>query len=260
MQAGHSGQRPDPVPLRAFGRLGANDSVDQLFRNERATVSLGYIGLYEATSVFYGKDWMRDHDWDPEGKEFALSIVKRMNELCKDWSTAEGYHYSVYSTPAESLTDRFNRMDREKFGEVDGVTDHDFYTNSFHYPVWLQPTPMEKLDYEKDFPYYASGGFINYCEFPCLQANPKALEAVWDYAYTIGIGYLGTNTPIDRCYECGFEGDFEPTEEGFKCPECGNSDPDRCNVTKRTCATSAIRCSARWCTADTRKSRTASST
>ena len=219
----------------AFGRLGANDSVDQLFRNERATVSLGYIGLYEATSVFYGKDWMRDHDWDPEGKEFALSIVKRMNELCKDWSTAEGYHYSVYSTPAESLTDRFNRMDREKFGEVDGVTDHDFYTNSFHYPVWLQPTPMEKLDYEKDFPYYASGGFINYCEFPCLQANPKALEAVWDYAYTIGIGYLGTNTPIDRCYECGFEGDFEPTEEGFKCPECGNSDPDRCNVTKRTC-------------------------
>ena len=119
----------------AFGRLGANDSVDQLFRNERATVSLGYIGLYEATSVFYGKNWMRDHGWDPQGKEFALSIVKRMNELCKEWSDAEGYHYSVYSTPAESLTDRFNRMDHEKFGEVEGVTDHDFYTNSFHYPV-----------------------------------------------------------------------------------------------------------------------------
>ena len=219
----------------AFGRLGANDNVDQLFKNERATVSLGYIGLAETTAVFYGKNWIRDHGWDPEGKEFALSIVKRMNELCKQWSKAEGYHYSVYSTPAESLTDRFNRMDREKFGRIEGVTDHDFYTNSFHYPVWLQPTPMEKLNYEKDFPYYASGGFINYCEFPCLQANPKALEAVWDYAYTIGIGYLGTNTPIDRCYECGFEGDFEPTEEGFKCPECGNSDPDRCNVTKRTC-------------------------
>ena len=219
----------------AFGRLGANDNVDQLFKNERATVSLGYIGLAETTAVFYGKNWIRDHGWDPEGKEFALSIVKRMNELCKQWSKAEGYHYSVYSTPAESLTDRFNRMDREKFGRIEGVTDHDFYTNSFHYPVWLQPTPMEKLSYEKDFPYYASGGFINYCEFPCLQANPKALEAVWDYAYTIGIGYLGTNTPIDRCYECGFEGDFEPTEEGFKCPECGNSDPDRCNVTKRTC-------------------------
>ena len=219
----------------AFGRLGANDNVDVLFKNERATVSLGYIGLAEATAVFYGKDWIRDHGWDPEGKEFALSIVKRMNELCKQWSKAEGYHYSVYSTPAESLTDRFNRMDREKFGRIEGVTDHDFYTNSFHYPVWLQPTPMEKLSYEKDFPYYASGGFINYCEYPCLQDNPKALEAVWDYAYNIGIGYLGTNTPIDHCFVCGFQGDFEPTDEGFKCPECGNSDPDKCNVTKRTC-------------------------
>ena len=219
----------------AFGRLGASGNVDTLFKNERATVSLGYIGLAEATAVFYGKDWIRDHGWDPQGKEFALSIVKRMSELCKQWSKAEGYHYSVYSTPAESLTDRFNRMDREKFGEVDGVTDHDFYTNSFHYPVWLQPTPMEKLSYEKDFPYFASGGFINYCEYPCLQDNPKALEAVWDYAYNIGIGYLGTNTPIDHCFVCGFQGDFEPTDEGFKCPECGNCDPDKCNVTKRTC-------------------------
>ncbi|MCH4208793.1 anaerobic ribonucleoside-triphosphate reductase [Bifidobacterium sp.] len=219
----------------AFGRLGANDNVDQLFNNRRATISLGYIGLYEATAVFYGKNWMRDHGWDPQGKEFALSIVRRMTQLCRQWETEEGYHYSVYSTPAESLTDRFNRMDREKFGKVEGVTDHDFYTNSFHYPVWLSPTPMEKLDYEKDFPYYAAGGFINYCEFPCLQSNPKALEAVWDYAYNIGIGYLGTNTPIDHCFVCGFEGDFEPTEEGFKCPECGNADPDKCNVTKRTC-------------------------
>ena len=219
----------------AFGRLGASGNVDTLFKNERATVSLGYIGLAEATAVFYGKDWIRDHGWDPQGKEFALSIVKRMSELCKQWSKAEGYHYSVYSTPAESLTDRFNRMDREKFGRIEGVTDHDFYTNSFHYPVWLQPTPMEKLNYEKDFPYFASGGFINYCEYPCLQDNPKALEAVWDYAYNIGIGYLGTNTPIDHCFVCGFQGDFEPTEEGFKCPECGNSNPDKCNVTKRPC-------------------------
>ena len=219
----------------AFGRLGASGNVDTLFKNERATVSLGYIGLAEATAVFYGKDWIRDHGWDPQGKEFALSIVKRMSELCKQWSKAEGYHYSVYSTPAESLTDRFNRMDREKFGRIEGVTDHDFYTNSFHYPVWLQPTPMEKLNYEKDFPYFASGGFINYCEYPCLQDNPKALEAVWDYAYNIGIGYLGTNTPIDHCFVCGCQGDFEPTDEGFKCPECGNCDPDKCNVTKRTC-------------------------
>jgi ribonucleoside-triphosphate reductase len=219
----------------AFGRLDPSEKVDSLFRDERSTISLGYIGLYEATAVFFGKEWMKDHSWDDDGKEFALSIVRRMNQLCAQWSKTERYHYSVYSTPAESLTDRFARMDKEKFGSVEGVTDHDFYTNSFHYPVWLRPTPMEKLTYERDFPYLASGGFINYCEFPTLQQNPKALEAVWDFAYGIGIGYLGTNTPIDHCFECGFEGDFEPTEEGFKCPECGNSDPAKCNVTKRTC-------------------------
>ncbi|MFT8649445.1 MAG: anaerobic ribonucleoside-triphosphate reductase [Bifidobacterium psychraerophilum] len=219
----------------AFGRLDPSEKVDSLFRDERSTISLGYIGLYEATAVFFGKDWMKDHSWDEEGKKFALSIVRRMNQLCSQWAKTERYHYSVYSTPAESLTDRFARMDKEKFGSVEGVTDHDFYTNSFHYPVWLRPTPMEKLTYERDFPYLASGGFINYCEFPTLQQNPKALEAVWDFAYGIGIGYLGMNTPIDHCFECGFEGDFEPTEEGFKCPECGNSDPAKCNVTKRTC-------------------------
>ena len=219
----------------AFGRLDPTDSVDTLFRNGRCTVSVGYIGLYEATAVFFGKDWMRDHSWDEDGKEFALDIVRRLNQLCRQWSKAEGYHYSVYSTPAESLTDRFCRMDQEKFGKIDGVTDHDFYTNSFHYPVWLRPTPMEKLDYEKDFPYLASGGFINYCEFPSMRQNPKALEAVWDYAYSIGIGYLGTNTPVDHCFVCGFEGDFAPTEDGFKCPECENNDPEKCNVTKRTC-------------------------
>ncbi|MFT8356999.1 anaerobic ribonucleoside-triphosphate reductase [Bifidobacterium aquikefiri] len=219
----------------AFGRLKPGDNIDTLFRNSRSTISLGYIGLYEATAVFFGKDWMKNHSWDPEGKEFALSIVRRMNQLCKQWEKSERYHYSVYSTPAESLTDRFARLDKKKFGVVEGVTDHDFYTNSFHYPVWLSPTPMEKLDYERDFPYYAAGGFINYCEFPTLQQNPKALEAVWNYAASIGIGYLGTNTPIDHCFVCGFEGDFEPTEDGFKCPECGNNDPAKCNVTKRTC-------------------------
>ena len=226
---------PSMYRYGAIGRLSAEDNVDELFRDGRATISLGYIGLYEAVTMFYGKDWITDHSWNEDARGLALSIVRRMNELCKKWEGDEGYHYSVYSTPAESLTDRFNRMDKEKYGVIEGVTDHDFYTNSFHYPVWLQPTPMEKLTFEKDFPYYASGGFINYCEYPCLQDNPKALEAVWDYAYNIGIGYLGTNTPIDHCFVCGFQGDFEPTDEGFKCPECGNSDPDKCNVTKRTC-------------------------
>ncbi|MBO6408062.1 anaerobic ribonucleoside-triphosphate reductase, partial [Enterococcus faecalis] len=88
--------------------------------------------------------------------------------------------------------------------------------------------------FEKDYPKYCSGGFIHYCEYPMLQQNPKALEAVWDYAYD-KVGYLGTNTPIDHCYACGFEGDFHPTERGFECPECGNHDPKTCDVVKRTC-------------------------
>lgn len=231
--------RPENAPslyrYGAFGRLAPGEDVDRLFRDSRATVSLGYIGLAEATAVFYGKDWIRDHSWDPQGKAFALSIARRMHDACAAWEAREGYHYSVYSTPAESLTDKFARLDRERFGRVEGVTDHDFYTNSFHYPVWLSPTPMEKLDFERDFPPFASGGFIHYCEFPSLRQNTRALEAVWDYANRIGIGYLGTNTPIDHCYVCGYEGDFEPTAEGFRCPECGNSDPERCDVTKRTC-------------------------
>ncbi|NQL62268.1 anaerobic ribonucleoside-triphosphate reductase [Streptococcus suis] len=216
----------------AFGkRLAKTDAVDQVFKNRRATVSLGYIGLYEVATVFYGGAW----EGNPEAKDFTVSIIKRMKELAGDWSDEYGYHFSVYSTPSESLTDRFCRLDTEKFGLVKDITDKEYYTNSFHYDVRKNPTPFEKLDFEKVYPEAgASGGFIHYCEYPVLQQNPKALEAVWDYAYD-RVGYLGTNTPIDHCYACGFEGDFEPTERGFKCPSCGNSDPKLVDVVKRTC-------------------------
>ena len=216
----------------AFGkRLSPEDSVDEAFKNRRATVSFGYIGLYEVGTVFYGGSWEKN----PEAKEFTISIVRKMKELCEDWSNEFGYHFSVYSTPSESLTDRFCRLDKEKFGVIENITDKEYYTNSFHYDVRKNPTPFEKLDFEKDYVKAgATGGFIHYCEYPVLQQNPKALEAVWDYAYD-RVGYLGTNTPIDRCYKCGFEGDFEPTEKGFKCPNCGNADPRTCDVVKRTC-------------------------
>ena len=214
----------------ALGRLDADGAVDDLYNNERATVSLGYIGLYEVATTFYGPTWENN----PEAKAFTIEIVKRMHEDCEAWSKASGYHYSVYSTPSESLTDRFCRMDKEKFGSVADITDKDYYTNSFHYDIRKNPTPFEKLEFEKDYPVYANGGFIHYCEYPVLQQNPKALEAVWDFAYD-RIGYLGTNAPIDHCYACGFEGDFTPTERGFKCPQCGNDDPKTCDVVKRTC-------------------------
>ncbi|HFI0256186.1 TPA: anaerobic ribonucleoside-triphosphate reductase [Streptococcus suis] len=216
----------------AFGkRLAKTDTVDEVFKNRRATVSLGYIGLYEVATVFYGGEW----ETNPEAKDFTVNIIKKMKTLVEDWSDEYGYHFSVYSTPSESLTDRFCRMDTEKFGVVKDITDKEYYTNSFHYDVRKNPTPFEKLDFEKIYPTVgASGGFIHYCEYPVLQQNPKALEAVWDYAYD-RVGYLGTNTPIDHCYACDFEGDFEPTERGFKCPNCGNGDPKSVDVVKRTC-------------------------
>lgn len=215
----------------AFGkRLATQDAVDELFKNKRATVSLGYIGLYEVASAFYGGAW----EDNQEAKNFTLDILKELKKNADNWGNEYGYHFSVYSTPSESLTDRFCRLDTEKFGIVENITDKEYYTNSFHYDVRKNPTPFEKLDFEKDYPKYCSGGFIHYCEYPMLQQNPKALEAVWDYAYD-KVGYLGTNTPIDHCYACGFEGDFHPTERGFECPECGNHDPKTCDVVKRTC-------------------------
>ncbi|MGO1317056.1 MAG: anaerobic ribonucleoside-triphosphate reductase [Cellulomonadaceae bacterium] len=215
----------------AFGkRLAPDGDVDQLFRDGRATVSLGYIGLYETAAAFYGGQW----EHDPEAKEFTLRILRLLAERAAAWTRHYGYKFSVYSTPSESLTDRFCRLDKAKFGSVPDITDKDYYTNSFHYDVRKSPTPFEKLDFEQDYPVYASGGFIHYCEYPVLQTNPQALEAVWDYAYD-RVGYLGTNTPIDRCYECGFGGDFTPTARGFACPECGNTDPRSSDVVKRTC-------------------------
>jgi anaerobic ribonucleoside-triphosphate reductase len=215
----------------AFGkRLGPDGDVDSLFRGGRATVSLGYIGLYEVAAAFYGGAW----EGDAEAKAFTLRILESLHSHAASWTAEQGYQFSVYSTPSESLTDRFCRLDKAKFGSVPDITDKDYYTNSFHYDVRKSPTPFEKLDFEKDYPAFTSGGFIHYCEYPVLQQNPKALEAVWDYSYD-RVGYLGTNTPIDRCYACGFTGDFEPTARGFVCPGCGNSDPRTCDVVKRTC-------------------------
>ena len=215
----------------AFGkRLQPEDKVKQLFDNKRSTLSLGYIGLYEVATIFYGGDWEKNK----EAKDFTLEIMSYMKECVDKWTTEGDFYYSIYSTPSESLTDRFCRMDSKKFGIIENITDKEYYTNSFHYDVRKNPTPFEKLDFEKDYPYYASGGFIHYCEYPVLKQNPKALEAVWNYAYD-KVGYLGTNTPIDRCYKCNYEGEFEPTKRGFKCPSCGNKDPKSCDVVKRTC-------------------------
>lgn len=227
--------KPENAPILymygAFGdRLQIEDKVDELFNNKRATVSLGYIGLYEVATCFYGPDWENNS----EAKIFTLDILRQLKAKADALGEQHGYHFSVYSTPSESLTDRFCRMDYDLFGSVPDITDKEYYTNSFHYDVRKKPTPFEKLDFEKDYPAFCSGGFIHYCEYPNMRQNPKALEAVWDYAYD-RVGYLGTNTPIDHCYECGFDGDFDATARGFQCPSCGNRNPATCDVVKRTC-------------------------
>ena len=227
--------KPENAPLLymygAFGkRLKKTDSVDEVFKNSRATVSLGYIGLYEVCTTFYGSNW----EHNKEAHDFAIAITKAMHDLCAEWEKEEGYHFSLYSTPAESLTDTFCQDDLKKFGRVEDVTDKEYYTNSFHYDVRKHPTPFEKLSFDEAFPKSAAGGFIHYCEYPNLRQNPKALEAVWDWAYD-HVGYLGTNTSIDQCFKCGFKGEFEATARGFKCPQCGNHDPATCDVVKRTC-------------------------
>ncbi|WP_163651681.1 anaerobic ribonucleoside-triphosphate reductase [Listeria sp. PSOL-1] len=226
---------PENAPILykygAFGEyLEDGAPVDQLFNNKRATVSIGYIGLYEAATVFYGGEW----ETNAEAKAFTLDITSELKNYAELWREKYDYWFSVYSTPSESLTDRFNRLDKEKYGSIKDITDKGYYQNSFHYDVRKKITPFEKIDFEKDYPEYSSGGFIHYCEYPKLTHNTKALEAVWDYAYD-RIAYLGTNTPIDKCYECDFEGEFSPTEEGFKCPHCGNTDPEKADVVKRTC-------------------------
>lgn len=227
--------KPENAPILymegGWGRkLGVDEEVNELFKNKRATISMGYIGLYEVGTVFYGAAW----ESDPEAKAFTLEILKKMKDYCDAWGNQYGYHFSVYGTPSESLTDRFCKMDKVRFGSIPDITEKDYYTNSFHYDVRKKPTPFDKLDFEKEYLPYTSGGFINYCEYPNLKQNPKALETVWDYAYD-RVAYLGTNTPIDHCYECGFTGDFTATERGFECPECHNHNPETCDVVKRTC-------------------------
>ncbi|KRN89080.1 anaerobic ribonucleoside-triphosphate reductase [Ligilactobacillus ceti] len=226
---------PENAPILyqygAFGkRLKPGEDVNQLFVNRRATISLGYIGLYEVGAYFFGSNWENNKT----AHDFTVRIVKELKDNCNLWADEYDYHFSVYSTPSESLTDRFCQLDTEKFGEIKDITDKDYYTNSFHYDVRKHPTPFEKLTFEMEYPKYAGGGFIHYCEYPNLRQNPKALEAVWDWAYD-KVGYLGTNTPIDRCYKCGFEGEFKATARGFECPDCGNHDPKSCDCVKRTC-------------------------
>ncbi|GAA5218481.1 anaerobic ribonucleoside-triphosphate reductase [Corallincola platygyrae] len=213
-------------------RLKADDDVIQLFKNGRASISLGYIGLHETVNALFGAD---DHLFDDNTRQQkAQAIVAHLRLATERWKRETGFGFSLYATPSENLCSRFCRLDTISYGVIDGVTDKGYYTNSFHLDVEKKVNPFDKLDFEMAYPAISSGGFICYGEYPNIQHNLKALEDVWDYSYE-RVPYYGTNTPIDECYECNYQGEFDCTSKGFTCPNCGNHDPAKVSVTRRVC-------------------------
>ncbi|XAW88208.1 anaerobic ribonucleoside-triphosphate reductase [Vibrio sp. CDRSL-10 TSBA] len=213
-------------------RLKANDSIADIFKNGRASISLGYIGVHETINALFGA---QQHVYDSsELRDQAVKIITKLREAVDSWKAETGYAFSLYGTPSENLCNRFCRIDATEFGVIEGVTDKGYYTNSFHLDVEKKVNPYDKIDFELPYPDLSNGGFICYGEFPNMQRNVEALENVWDYSYS-RVPYYGTNTPIDECYECGFSGEFDCTSKGFTCPKCGNHDSSKVSVTRRVC-------------------------
>lgn len=211
-------------------RLNPDETVQRIFNDGEATASIGYVGLHETATRFWGNDWQDN----PEAKNFTIQVLRHLNHWKEKWAEETGIAFSVYSTPAESLISRFAEIDKATFGSIKDITDKGYYTNSFHLDVRKQVTPFEKIDFEADYPPLAAGGNICYVEQPSLIKNPDALEAIWDYMHD-RVPFSGVNTPISRCYKCNHEGDFDADARGFYCPQCGNRDPQQCEVVERLC-------------------------
>lgn len=218
-------------------RLDPDDDIMQVFDNGRASISLGYIGLHETINAIFGPGG--DDVMCKERQLFAQLVVRKLKRATEDWKEDTGWAFGLYSTPSESLCDRFCRLDREVFGDVPGVTDHEYYTNSFHLDVEQKVSPMVKIDFEKPYHKWATGGHITYVEVPNIGSKHQDMldvyiETVWDYAAE-RLPYFGTNCVIDYCHECNTECDAEATDKGFACPHCGNSNEKTLEVTKRVC-------------------------
>lgn len=214
----------------AIARLKKGEKVTKLLQNGYATISMGYIGLYEATKLVTGKSHT-----DPEAKDFALRVMQRLRKACDDWKAETHLGFALYGTPAESLTNRFCQIDRRRFGEIKDITDKGYYTNSYHVDVRENISVFDKFDFESEFQKLSTGGMISYAEIPNMTNNIEAVATLVKYIYD-HITYAEFNTKSDYCHECGFDGEIKLNDDNeWECPNCHNKDKSKLTVIRRTC-------------------------
>ena len=218
----------------ALARLKKGEKIDRLLFNGYSTISLGYAGLYEMCMRMVGKSHT-----DPQARPFALKVMQRLNDKCKEWKEAENISYSVYGTPMESTTYKFSKCLQKRFGMIEGVTDKNYITNSYHVHVSEEIDAFKKLKFEADFQKLSPGGAISYIEVPNMQNNIPAVLSVMQFIYN-NIMYAELNTKSDYCECCGYDGEIKITEEEsgklvWECPNCGNRDQNKMFVARRTC-------------------------
>ena len=218
----------------ALARLKKGETIDKLLFDGYSTISLGYAGLYEMCMRMLGKSHT-----DPEAKPFALAVMQRLNDKCKEWKEAENISYSVYGTPMESTTYKFAKCLQKRFGIIPGVTDKNYITNSYHVHVTEKIDAFSKLKFESEFQKLSPGGAISYIEVPNMQTNIPAVLSVLQYIYE-NIMYAELNTKSDFCEVCGYDGEIQIKEDEngkliWECPNCGNRNQDKMSVARRTC-------------------------
>ena len=218
----------------ALSRLKKGETIDKLLYNGYSTISLGYAGLYEMCVRMTGKSHT-----DPDGRSFAVSVMQKLNDKCKEWKEAEHISYSVYGTPMESTTYKFAKCLQKRFGIIKGVTDKNYITNSYHVHVTEEINAFDKLKFEADFQKLSPGGAISYIEVPDMQQNIPAVLSVMKFIYE-NIMYAELNTKSDYCECCGYDGEIQIKEDEsgklvWECPNCGNTDQTKMAVARRTC-------------------------
>ena len=219
----------------ALARLKKGETIDRLLFDGYSTISLGYAGLYECTKYMTGKS----HTDDNGGKEFALSVMQHMNDMCDKWKKDTNIDFSLYGTPLESTTYKFAKCLQKRFGIIPGVTDRNYITNSYHVNVREKIDAFTKLKFESEFQKLSPGGAISYVEVPNMQDNIPAVLQVMKFIYD-NIMYAELNTKSDYCQVCGYDGEIQIVENEhgkliWRCPKCGNEDQDKMNVARRTC-------------------------